>query len=309
MELLLGSPELGVHSLNAWNIQPGFKLSVMKNGAGDGTVTSIPAGIQCGVGCTSQSFSFASASIVQLAVTAMQGSVFLGWGGDCSSGASNTPTQVSVTADLNCTASFGAGTELTVEKSGSGTGTVTSIPTGINCGPTCSTQTAPLSGNVQLTATAASGSIFGGWGGDCTGMGVTTTISVTATKSCTATFGLSLPAVRLNPFGNQTGTGPYNIEVANSNLVLTPAPGNITVTLLREVISQCSGLLFSSNRTVIVPQGQSSTSYNFNAGHDPACNTLPITTRYTVTQAVLAPSTVLDLSIVPAQRLVLSVTF
>ena len=115
------------------------------------------------------------------------------------------------------------------------------------------------------------------------------------------------PAVRLNPFGNQTGAGPYNVEVVDSNLALTPAPGNITVTLLREVISQCSGLLFSSDRTVLVPQGQSSTSYNFNAGRDPLCNTLPITTRYTVTQAVLGAA-VLDLSGVPAQQLVLSVT-
>jgi hypothetical protein len=35
------------------------------------------------------------------------------------------------------------------------------------------------------------------------------------------------------------------------------------------------------------------------------CNTLPITTVYTVTKAVLAPSTVLDLSSVPAQQLML----
>ena len=116
------------------------------------------------------------------------------------------------------------------------------------------------------------------------------------------------PAVRLNPFGNQTITGPYNIEAVTTQQTLTPAPGDITVTLLRDVISQCSGLLFSSNRTVVVSQGQSSATYNFNAGRDPRCNTLPITTRYTVTQAVVAPGTTLNLSGVPAAQLVLSVT-
>jgi len=38
------------------------------------------------------------------------------------------------------------------------------------------------------------------------------------------------PAVRLNPFGNQTGAPPYNIEVVNSQLTVIPAPGDITVT-------------------------------------------------------------------------------
>jgi hypothetical protein len=120
--------------------------------------------------------------------------------------------------------------------------------------------------------------------------------------NCTATFG-SKVAVRLNPFGNQNGTVPYNVQVVDPTLTVTPAPQNITVTLLREVFSDCSGLLFSSNRTVVVAQGQSSTTFNFDAGHDPSCNTLPITTVYTVTNAVLAPSTVLDLSVVPPQQL------
>lgn len=114
--------------------------------------------------------------------------------------------------------------------------------------------------------------------------------------------------VALNPFGNQTGPGPYNVDVVDQNLALTAAPTDVTVTLRREVISQCSGLLFSSNRTVVVPQGQESASFNFNAGRDPACNQLPITTRYTITGATLASGQSLNLSSVPSQQLVLSVT-
>jgi hypothetical protein len=115
------------------------------------------------------------------------------------------------------------------------------------------------------------------------------------------------PAVALNPFGQQSSNGPYYVDVLDSSLTLTQAPKDITVTLLRQVISQCSGLLFSSNRTVVVSQGQAVASFNFNAGRDPACNTLPITTEYTVTGATMSGQT-LDLSIVPAQQLTLTVT-
>jgi hypothetical protein len=278
-------------------------LTVTKVGNGSGTVTSSPAGINCGPTCPSQNAPFNGP--VQLTAAAASGSAFTGWGGDCTGTA--LVTTVNVTASNNCTATFD-GPTLTVTKSGTGSGTVTSSPAGINCGAACPTQTAPFSGSVQLTAAAASGSSFTGWSGDCSGTALATTVTVNADKTCIATFSGALPAVRLNPFGNQTVNGPYNVEVVDTQQTLTPAPADITITLLRDVISQCSGLLFSSNRTVVVSQGQSSASYNFNAGHDPACNTLPITTRYTVTRAVLGASTILDLSGVPAQQLVLSVT-
>jgi hypothetical protein len=196
--------------------------------------------------------------------------------------------------------------QLTITKSGAGTGTVASAPSLIDCGSTCSGYL-DRGTTVSLTATPDQGSSLTSWGGDCASAGMNTTAQVTLTsdKSCTATFGSANPAVRLNPFGNQNGTVPYNVQVVDSTLMVTPAPQDITVTLLREVFSECSGLLFSSNRTVVVSKGQSSATFNFDAGHDPACNTLPITTVYTVTKAVLAPSTVLDLSGVPPQQLML----
>ena len=276
-------------------------LTVTKSGTGTGTVSSVPAGINCGPTCMA---SFPATPPVQLTATPAAGSIFTGWGGDCASAGTNSTAQVTVNANKTCDAKFDLGGILSITKSGTGTGTVSSVPAGISCGPTCMAPF-PASPPVQLTAMAAAGSTFIGWSGDCTGMAVTTMVSVTANKTCTAMFGGSLPAVRLNPFGNQNGTVPYNVQVVDTTLIVTPAPANITVTLLREVFSECSGLLFSSNRTVMVSQGQSSATFNFDAGHDPACNTLPITTVYTVTQAVLAPSSVLDLSIVPPQQLML----
>jgi hypothetical protein len=73
---------------------------------------------------------------------------------------------------------------LSVTLSGTGTGTVTSTPAGIDCGSTCDA----LFDNetlVTLTATPAIGSFFAGWSGDCNTDGE---VTMTAARSCTATF-------------------------------------------------------------------------------------------------------------------------
>ena len=61
--------------------------------------------------------------------------------------------------------------ELSVEKTGTGSGTVTSDPAGIDCGSTCSFDFS-YNTDVTLTAVADSGSTFTGWSGaGCTGTG------------------------------------------------------------------------------------------------------------------------------------------
>jgi len=78
---------------------------------------------------------------------------------------------------------------LTTVTMGSGIGTVTSSPSGINCGSSCSTTFA--SGmSVTLNAAPASGSAFAGWSGACSGTG-SCAVSMTASKSVTATFNAS----------------------------------------------------------------------------------------------------------------------
>jgi len=62
-----------------------------------------------------------------------------------------------------------SGLNLTVSKTGTGSGSVASNPAGIDCGTACSASYA-AGALVTLTATPASGSIFGGWsGGGCAG--------------------------------------------------------------------------------------------------------------------------------------------
>jgi peptidyl-prolyl cis-trans isomerase A (cyclophilin A) len=70
----------------------------------------------------------------------------------------------------------------------SGSGTVTSTPNGISCGPTCLlSQTAGAA--LTLTATPKAGSVFSGWRGDCQGLNPNLTINtLKGNHNCTAMF-------------------------------------------------------------------------------------------------------------------------
>lgn len=158
-------------------------LTVTKAGAGSGTVTSAPAGISCGATCSA---SFPQSASVTLSAAPGAGSLFAGWSGACSGTGTCT---VGMNVARNVTATFVVSRTLTVAKAGSGAGTVTSTPAGIDCGPDC-TQDYASGTAVTLTAAPASGSTFGGWsGGGCSGTASTCTIaSLTASSTVTATF-------------------------------------------------------------------------------------------------------------------------
>ncbi|WP_395853825.1 cellulase family glycosylhydrolase [Cystobacter fuscus] len=98
---------------------------------------------------------------------------------------------------------------LTATKAGTGSGTVSSSPSGIDCGSTC-TANYSSGASVTLTATAASGSTFAGWSGACSGTG-TCTVSMTAARSVTATFNTSGGGTTCtNPITFSGGTGNFN---------------------------------------------------------------------------------------------------
>ncbi|MDO9067567.1 MAG: LamG-like jellyroll fold domain-containing protein [Deltaproteobacteria bacterium] len=81
---------------------------------------------------------------------------------------------------------------LTLNKTGAGAGTVTSIPAGINCGVVCSTDY-DFGTDVTLTAVPAQGSVFKGWTGDgCTGTG-DCTITMDGQKEIFAAFEKDFP--------------------------------------------------------------------------------------------------------------------
>ena len=155
-------------------------LSVTKAGTGSGTVTSTPTGISCGTDCMEN---YTNGTIVTFTATPAAGSTFAGWTGnaDCTDGS------VTMTTGKVCTATFNKlRYTLTVTKAGTGSGTVTSTPTGITCGADCAE---PYNSGtvVTLSAAPAAGSTFTGWSGSCSGTG-SCSVSMTAAKSVTATF-------------------------------------------------------------------------------------------------------------------------
>jgi len=78
---------------------------------------------------------------------------------------------------------------LNVAKQGSGSGTVTSSPAGINCGSDCSE---PYNQGTKITlkVKADPGSTFKGWSGGCTGTSPSCKLTMTSDQTVTATFGL-----------------------------------------------------------------------------------------------------------------------
>ena len=109
------------------------------------------------------------------------------------------------TATVNVTVTPADDRTLTVVKAGTGAGTVTSAPSGIACGVTC-TETFSNATVVTLTASPAGGSTFTGWsGGGCSGSG-SCVLPMTADTTVTATFTL-IPDRTLTVVKAGTGAG------------------------------------------------------------------------------------------------------
>lgn len=88
---------------------------------------------------------------------------------------------------------------LSVTKKGSGVGTVTSSPAGIDCGSDCSVRFANSS-SVTLSVAPKKGSVFTGWGGDCSGMQRTCTLALSSDRSVTAgLLACLVPQVKRKP--------------------------------------------------------------------------------------------------------------
>ena len=156
-------------------------LTVITTGTGSGAVISSPAGINCGVDCSE---TYAGNTTATLTAAPAVDSIFTGWAGACTG---TGPCILNMNSTKSVTATFNLKTfALTVNKSGTGSGTVTSSPAGINCGADCS-ETYASNTSVILTATPAADSNFTGWAGACTGTGPCT-LSIDTARSVTAAF-------------------------------------------------------------------------------------------------------------------------
>ena len=134
---------------------------------------------------------------------------------------------------------------LSVVRAGTGSGTVTSAPSGITCGSSCSARFAS-GATVGLTAVPDTNSTFGSWSGCDSAAGTQCTVAVTATKTVTATFqaipDTMPPTVTItSPTSNATyttsnplltlgGTASDNVGVTQVTWANSPGGGNGTAT-------------------------------------------------------------------------------
>ncbi|HEY8034169.1 MAG TPA: RHS repeat-associated core domain-containing protein [Methylobacter sp.] len=188
------------------NVTAGFApmqmtLSVAKTGTGTGTITSLQTGVDCGITCSGI---YDWGTPVTLAATPATGSTFKGWSGTCTGTA--TTCTVTMNQTQNVTADFAPmQMTLNITKTGSGTGTITSSPAGIDCGATC-TGIYDWSTPVTLTATPASSSTFKGWTGACTGTATTCTVTMDQTQNVSADFAPAFKTLSLSTSGSGAGT-------------------------------------------------------------------------------------------------------
>jgi len=179
--------------------RPVTKRTLRVTKIGSGTVTSSPSGINCGSDCSHQ---YNLNSRVTLRARAASGYRFSSWSGACS-GSALTGTSASVTMSSNktCTANFTRlrtttpnpprpVTTRTLRVTKSGIGTITSSPSGINCGSDCS-HSFRLNSRVSLRARPGRGYQFRNWSGACSGSiltGASTSVTMSSNKTCGATF-------------------------------------------------------------------------------------------------------------------------
>jgi len=161
-----------------------FTLSVARAGLGNGTVQSNPPGINCGPAVSDCTEAYTAGTFVFLTAFGDPNSTFAGWtGGPCSgTGACG----VTMNSAVSVTATF-VPTQYNLDVNVSGSGTVTSNPSGINCPSTC--RAFYNSGTiVTLTASTDIFHTFQGWSGSgCSGTG-TCTVSMSAARAVNATF-------------------------------------------------------------------------------------------------------------------------
>src|SRR6202451_572690 len=192
----------GIGAVNVYNLitnwasPGGGNTSLTVSVTGSGTVSSNPSGITCPNACV---YHFTGGSQVVLTASPVTGWSFSSWGGACSGSGGCT---VTMNAAEPVTATFVQDVTLSVSVTGSGS--VTSAPTGISCPSTCSESVAPGT-QVTLNATPANGFGFSGWGGACSGVG-NCVLTMNTGQSVTATFAQTQYTLDVSVAGNGTVT-------------------------------------------------------------------------------------------------------
>jgi len=242
--------KLGAGTIEGWAILSGLSFT---SRSGDVSIVDIVEGQSVAIG-------------LQL-TKPTQGTVFGGWGGDCSSSTSSQTCNLKMDAPKNVTVTYNKN-ELTIQKSGDGSGVVGSPTAGINstsldCGASCSTVFAAGT-SVSLTPTPNADSYFGGWNDPS----CNTAITMNAPKTCIATF-LKKPVLTVNKIGNGIVKGigvdcgadcseSYSSKTATVALTATADVGYI----FSNWSGNCSG---NSNSCTLTMDSDKTATANFTA--------------------------------------------
>jgi aryl-phospho-beta-D-glucosidase BglC (GH1 family) len=245
----------------------GLTVTNVSQNGGAGTVADSRNQISCGTACF---YRYPSGTVMTLTATvASPASTFVGWGGPCSGTASTCV--VTMSKDQTVTATFGlAGNAypLTVTRTGSGAGTITSSPAGIACGSACTANFASGTA-VTLTATATAPSVFGGWSGPCTGTSAICVVTVTQATSVTANFVAGQDTSLLVNVGG-TGSGHVFADVGGISCPATCSaiiPAGTAVTLTASAVDGSTfkgwgGACSGTATTCVVTTGTSGLTVN-----------------------------------------------
>ena len=212
-----------------------YAVTVDVNGNGLGDVASNQGGINCPTGPCTASFAHGS-DVTLLAFPRNSNYRFVSWSGCTSTNGAQCFVE-GIASAKQITATFGLTQyPVGVTLNGSGTGLVSSSPTGISC--TTGTCSAPFDKGttVVLTATPGSNQAFDGWTSCPAPNGTTCTLdSITEAKSVTATFSQIKHNVSVTINGNGAVTSdPAGISCPTTcthafnqggTVILTAAPG------------------------------------------------------------------------------------
>lgn len=236
-----------------------YALVVERSGNGSGSVVSIPGGLACGLTCT---VLLDHGTVVTLTASADATSLFTGWTGDCMPASASCV--ITLTAAQQVTASFTRKQyDLTVRKAGNAPGTVTSIPAGLVCGPTCTLRLNHGTA-LTLTATAPISATFAGWQGACTGTAPVCPLMLEDAKAVTATFVLKQVDLMVTRGGNGAGVAtsiPAGVDCGLTCTQRLAYGSTMTLTARPDERSRfagwegaCQGMLLSCSLTLTTTQ-------------------------------------------------------
>ncbi|NJO14731.1 MAG: hypothetical protein HC877_03000 [Thioploca sp.] len=204
-------------------LPPTMNLTIAFGGDGHGQVTTNPSGLDCDSLEQKCSYSYETASWVELIATPAAGSAFTGWGGyqsDCDNG------ELFMSGYRYCMAYFER-LRFPLIVTVVGQGKVSSMPIGIDCGTRCRYRF-EINTPIALTTIAAANWQFEKWQGDCNANSL---LIMDKEKQCEAVFIAVSPNTISADINGVPPTPPSsnpasNLTVSNNQPILTDQCSN-----------------------------------------------------------------------------------